>query len=462
MPEVSSHTQPQKAVMPKSWGGEMGALLALGIPMAAAQFVQYLVFFFDTAMIGRISPEDVAAASLGSVIYFALWMLGSGPVMAVSPLVAQALGADQNSTQDARRSVRMALWVIFLMTPVIILLLTFTEPLALKLGQDPEVAEKAGRYVLVLGPGLAFAMGTMALRNFLAALEKTMIPFVLVSIVTALNILLNYILIFGHFGAPRLELVGAGIASSLSYIFGFFLFVLYIRLDKRANSFQIFKNFWKTDWRRFKEVVALGWPISLTTLFEGMLFNAAVIIMGVIGVMEQAAYQIALNVAALAFMLPWGLSMAGAVRIGLAEGAGNKAAVRRCAGVTLIAAVCGIMLMAIPITLAPEFITSLYLDLEKPDNAQVIALVIGFLPIAAAFMLFDASQVAANQLLRGLKDVKWPMVLTGISYWVIGFPIAYYLGLKTDIGANGVWYGLMAGLIAASILLGWRLNRRTA
>ena len=273
--------------------------------------------------------------------------------------------------------------------------------------------------------------------------------------------MLNYILIFGHFGAPRLELVGAGIASSLSYIFGFFLFVLYIRLDKRANSFQIFKNFWKTDWGRFKEVVALGWPISLTTLFEGMLFNAAVIIMGVIGVMEQAAYQIALNVAALAFMLPWGLSMAGAVRIGLAEGAGNKAAVRRCAGVTLIAAVCGIMLMAIPITLAPEFITSLYLDLEKPDNAQVIALVIGFLPIAAAFMLFDASQVAANQLLRGLKDVKWPMVLTGISYWVIGFPIAYYLGLKTDIGANGVWYGLMAGLIAASILLGWRLNRRT-
>ena len=284
----------------------------------------------------------------------------------------------------------------------------------------------------------------------------------MVSIVTALNIFLNYILIFGNFGAPRLELVGAGIASSLSYIFGFSLFIFYIRLDAQANSFQIFKNFWKTDWGRFKEVVALGWPISLTTLFEGMLFNAAVIIMGVIGVMEQAAYQIALNVAALAFMLPWGLSMAGAVRIGLAEGAGNKVAVRRCAGVTLIAAVCGIMLMAIPITLAPEFITSLYLDLEKPDNAQVIALVIGFLPIAAAFMLFDASQVAANQLLRGLKDVKWPMVLTGISYWVIGFPIAYYLGLKTDIGANGVWYGLMAGLIAASILLGWRLNRRTA
>ena len=460
MSQVTSHTQPQKAVMPKSWGGEMRALLALGIPMAAAQFVQYLVFFFDTAMIGRISPEDVAAAALGSVIYFALWMLGSGPVMAVSPLVSQALGADQNSTQDARRSVRMALWVIFLMTPIIIFLLTFTESLALKFGQDPVVAEKAGRYVLALGPGLAFAMGTMALRNFLAALEKTFIPFILVSIVTALNILLNYILIFGHFGAPRLELVGAGIASSLSYIFGFGLFMLYIRLDALANSFQVFQNFWKTDWVRFKEVVSLGWPISLTTLFEGMLFNAAVIIMGVIGVMEQAAYQIALNVVALAFMLPWGLSMAGAVRIGLAEGAENKNAVKRCAGVTIIASVCAIMLMAVPIAIAPEFITSLYLELDEPKNAQAIALIIGFLPIAVAFMLFDASQVAANQLLRGLKDVRWPMVLTGISYWVIGFPVAYYLGLKTSLGANGVWYGLMAGLITASVLLIWRLKRR--
>ena len=460
MSEVTSQNATQKAVMPTSWGGEMRALLALGIPMAAAQFVQYLVFFFDTAMIGRISPEDVAAAALGSVIYFALWMLGSGPVMAVSPLVSQALGADQNSTQDARRSVRMALWVIFLMTPIIIFLLTFTESLALNFGQDPVVAEKAGRYVLALGPGLAFAMGTMVLRNFLAALEKTVIPFILVSIVTALNIFLNYILIFGNFGAPRLELVGAGIASSLSYIFGFSLFIFYIRLDARANSFQIFKNFWKRDWARFKEVIALGWPISLTTLFEGMLFNAAVIIMGVIGVMEQAAYQIALNVVALAFMLPWGLSMAGAVRIGLAEGAENKLAVKRCASVTLFVSVCAILLMAVPIAIVPEFIASLYLELDNPTNAQVIALIIGFLPIAVAFMLFDASQVAANQLLRGLKDVRWPMVLTGISYWVIGFPIAYYLGLKTSLGANGVWYGLMAGLITASVLLIWRLKRR--
>jgi len=278
--------------------------------------------------------------------------------------------------------------------------------------------------------------------------------------VTGMNALLNYIFIFGNFGAPRLELLGAGIASSLSYIFGFFLFVLYMRLDKRSNSFQIFNNFWKSDWPRFKEVILLGGPMSLTTFFEGMLFNAAVIIMGVIGVMEQAAYQIALNVAALAFMLPYGMSMAGAVRIGLARGADNKPAIRRAAGTTLVASILAIMVFAVPVGLFPELTASLYMNLEKPENAAVIAFVVGFLPIATAFMFFDAVQVAANQLLRGLKDVNWPMVLTGISYWLIGFPIAYILALKTEIGANGVWYGLMAGLIAASILLGGRLYKQ--
>lgn len=460
MSETLTHKAPQKAVMPKTWWGEMRALLWIGIPMAFAQFIQFFVYFIDTVMIGRISPEDVAAAGLGSVIYFAIWMLGAGPVMAVSPLVSQAMGADQNDTRDARRSVRMVIWLIFLMTPVIIILLSFTDELLLALGQDPAVSTKAGKYVMALAPGLPFALATMALRNFLAALEKTLIPLGLVAIGTALNGVLNYAFIFGNFGVPRLELVGAGIASSLSYIGSFLIFMLYIRLDNRANSFQIFKGFWRPDWQRLKEVITLGWPISLTTVFEGMLFNAAIIVMGLIGVFEAAAYQIALNVAALAFMLPYGMSMAGAVRIGLAKGAGNKGATRRAASTTVIACIFAIMILAIPVALFPEFTASLYLNLGKTENSEVIALVIGFLPIATAFMFFDSVQVAANQLLRGLKDVKWPMLFTGISYWVVGFPIAYILALKTEVGANGVWYGLMAGLVTASILLGARLLRQ--
>jgi len=450
-------------IFPKTWGGELSVLLKLGLPMAAAQLIQFSVYFFDTVMIVRISAADVAAAALGSVVYFMLWMIGSGPVAAVSPLVSQALGENKDEIRDPRRSVRMAIWVSFMMLPIIIICLLFTESAALKLGQDPEVARKAQGYMLALSIGLPFNLAVMALRNFLAALGKTAVPLILVTLITLINIGLNYILIFGHFGAPRLELVGAGIASTLSAIIGLFLFIAYIGWDKRAKQFELFKRFYKADWPRFKEIIALGFPISITTIFEGMLFNAMVLVAGIIGVMEQAAYQIALNVAALAFMLPYGMSMAGAVRIGLARGARNKLAEKRAASTTLIACVIAIGTFAVSIILFPQQITALYLDNAKPEDVIVAGLVMSFLPLAAAFMFFDALQVGANQLLRGLKDVKAPVWITGISYWAVGFPLGYYLAIHTQHGASGLWYGLMASLFCAAIGLGtrllWQLSR---
>lgn len=445
--------------LPTHWRGELKALLSLGIPMAATQLAMFFVFTIDILMIGRIGPAAIAASSLGAVVYFFLWMVGSGPVMAVSPLVSQALGADQEDRTDVRRSVRMALWVIFLMFPFVLGLILLTEPLCLMFGQDPDVSREAGKYVLALSPGWPFALAIMALRNFLAALGKTKIPLLLVIITTTLNAGFNYLLIFGKFGFPELGLVGAGLASSLSYACSFAMFGLYIQGDKVACKFDLFKRFWKSDWERFRDVIRLGWPMSVTTMFEGMLFNSAVLLMGLIGVMEVAAYQIALNVVALAFMLPWGLSMAGAVRIGLATGAKNQPAKKRAAVTTLLAGIGSIGFLAIIVALIPEIIAGLYLNPDDPKNTIVLALVIGFLPIASMFMIFDAVQVAANQLLRGLKDVKWPMFLTGVSYWVIGFPIAFFLTIKTDVGALGVWFGLMAGLFSASIFLSARLWR---
>lgn len=456
MSTLETGHSPQKVTLPDNWQDEARSLLSLGVPMALTQLAAFAVYTVDVLMIGRISPEDLAAASLGTVIYFALWMVGAGPVMAVSPLVSQALGANQNDTRDVRRSVRMALWVIFLMFPVVFVALWLTEPIALALGQDPGVSAKAADYVLALAIGWPFALGTMALRNFLAALGKTKVPLMLVIVTTLINAGLNYVLIFGNFGVPRLELVGAGIASSMSYTIGFFLFVAYIAIDRQGKTFDLFQHFWRSDWARFREVVSLGWPISMTTIFEGMLFNSAVILMGLIGIMEVAAYQISINVVALAFMLPWGISMAGAVRVGLAEGAGNRNAVKRSATVTMVAAILSVIALALILALFPNGVAAFYLDPEDPANAPVIELVLLFLPIAAAFMVFDAAQVAANQVLRGLKDVQWPMYLCGVSYWLIGFPVAAVLG-ASSLGAVGIWYGLTAGLFAATVLLGGRL-----
>jgi len=450
-------TTSTKTAMPESWGGEMRALLTIGVPMALAQLVQFSPYIADTLMIGRIGPEEIAAAAIGSVLYFLLWMLAIGPISAVTPLVSQALGRDAGERKDIRRTVRMSVWACFLMMPLIIGLLLLTEPIMILAGQDPEVAALAQNYVLVLAPGLPFTLAVMSFRNFLAAIERTLVPFFLVASSALVNIALNWILIFGNLGAPALGLIGAGIASSIACIYSFFAFVAYIKWEEKARSFDLFSNLWKPDWERMRKILTLGWPISVTVVFEGMLFNAGVLIAGAVGVIEQAGFQIALNVASAAFMMPYGLSMAGAVRIGLARGANNNGAERRATTTTILASVIAIGIFALPVAFIPEIVASLYFDMDANDTKPVFDYVVIFLPLAAAFMFFDAVQVACNQLLRGLADVTWPMIITGISYWLIGFPVAYYTALHTEIGAKGIWYGLTAGLIAAFIGLGIRL-----
>ena len=447
----------QKANLPETWGGEMRGLLTIGIPMGLAQLVQFSPYIADAVMIGRIGPTEIAAAAIGSVLYFLIWMLASGPIAAVTPLVSQALGRNTAEKRDVRRTVRMSVWACFLMFPFIIGLLLLTEPLMIFAGQDPEVAALAQDYVLVLAPGLPFTLAVMSFRNFLASIGKTIVPFLLVASAAIVNIILNWVLIFGNLGAPELSLLGAGIASSISGIYGYFVFVIYIKWDEKARAFDLFSNLLKPDWERMGELMKIGWPISVTVTFEGMLFNAGVLIAGAVGVIEQAGFQIALSVASTAFMMPYGLSMAGAVRIGLAKGAANTPAARRASTTTILTSVLAIGLCAVPVALAPHGVASLYFNMKAADTQPVFDYVVIFLPIAAGFMFFDAVQVACNQLLRGLADVKWPMVITGISYWVIGFPIAFYTALYTDIGAAGIWYGLTAGLVAAFIGLGIRL-----
>ena len=440
-----------------AWKREFIALAAIGLPMGLTQLVQFSINTVDILMIGRLGAEALGGAALAQVVFYALFLVGMGPAMAVSPMVSQALGANPDDTVDPRRSVRMGLWVIGAGIPVLSVIFLFTEDIALALGQPPELARLAGPYVLALAPGLVFALGVIILRNFLAAIGRTRAPLVIIAATTLLNAGLNYLLIYGNWGAPRLALVGAGIASSISHAVGFFALVVCINLEPVSRRFHLFDNFLKPDWPRLREVARLGWPIALTMLFEIMLFNGATILMGRLGVNEVAAYQVALNVAAIAFMMPLGLAMAGGVRVGLMAGAGDSDGIRRAVVVSILACIAAIMIVAVPMMFAPRGIAQLYLETNDPANAALIALVTSFLPIAAAFALFDAIQVAAGQALRGLKDVRVPMIMTFFSYWVIGFPVAVWLGLVTPMGASGVWWGLLAGLAAAAILLGGRL-----
>ncbi len=439
------------------WRREFIALMSIGLPMGLTQLVQFSINTIDVLMIGRLGPEPLAAAALGLVMFYVLFLVGLGPAMATAPMISQALGADADDVRDARRSVRMGLWAVGIGAGALSLIYLFAEEIALALGQPRELARLAEPYALALAPGLPFALGVIVMRNFLAAIERARAPLVFIILTTALNAFLNYLLIYGNWGFPRLELVGAGIASSISHAAGFFALVLYANIEQRGRRFALFENFLTPDWERLREVVRLGWPISVSIGFEAMLFNACVFLMGRIGVNEVAAYQVALNVAALAFMMPLGLSMAGGVRVGLMAGAKDQTGVRRAAALSIMSCVGAITLVAVPMLIAPRAIAELYLEAADPTNAAVLGLVASFLPIAAAFALFDATQVAAAQALRGLKDVRVPMVIAGVSYWVIGFPVAAWLGLGTPLGAVGVWYGLLASLISAALLLGGRL-----
>ena len=453
--DIPTHARTE---LPDSYPGEIRALLALAVPMSLTQVIQFAVFVADTMMLGRVGKEAVAAAALGSLIIFLVWMIAAGPVNAVTPMAAQALGRDRDAHTDVRRSVRMCLWAIALICLPLGGILLFTQPILLALGQDAEVSRLAAHYAWAAAPGLPLALAIMLLRNFLAALDETLKPMWIVAGTVLINIGLNFVLIFGMFGLPALGVVGAGLASSIAYAISLALFVVLIRRHARARRFDVFQNLHRFDAERFSEVVRLSWPISLTTMFEGMLFNVAVLVMGLIGVAEQAAYQVGLNVAAMAFMVPWGFAMGGAVRIGLAEGAGNAPARTRAAVSTLVISALLMAGIAWFTATQGELIASLYFGFEpKADDIAVRALVVLFLPVAAAFMVVDALQVAANQLLRGLKDVTVPVFITGVSYWVIGFPLCWYLAFHSPLGAVGVWWGLAGGLLAAFIGLGTRL-----
>ncbi|MBY0421784.1 MAG: MATE family efflux transporter, partial [Parvularculaceae bacterium] len=445
---------------PKPWRAEYRALFALGAPIALTQLVQMSVQTVDVLMIGRLGAEPLAAAALGVVFFFTVFIVGLGAGVAITPMVSQALGRDPDNVDEVRSAVRMGLWLAAMIFPFGFVFMANATAIARLLGQPDHLAELAGPYVLALSPSLFFMTGVSILRNFLAAIGRTRAPLIFIIATTFLNAGLNYLLIYGSFGFPRWELVGAGIASTISHGFGFLALVLFCRFDEKARRFRVFRDLFKPDWPRLREVVALGAPIAVTIAFEGMLFNSCVFLMGRIGVDEVAAYQVVLNVASIAFMAPLGFSMAGATRIGLAAGAGDQEGVRRAAVATVVVCAASMVLFWLPIMPFPSALVGFYLDVDRPENASVVALATAFVPVAAAFALFDATQVAFNQCLRGLKDVRAPMVITGVSYWLIGFPLAFWLGLRTDAGAVGVWWGLLVALGFVSLWLGLRLFRQ--
>lgn len=451
---------PLTETRPASDRAELSALLRLSAPLVGANLLQMAVSAVDVIFVARLGTIDLAAATLGVFLFNLSMYALIGLTSAAAPLIAAELGRRKHAVREVRRSVRMALWVGVAASVVVMAILANGERLLLLADQDPRVASSAGRFLDILL--LAVIPGVVAgvLRTVAAALGRPGWAFAVTGLALALSILANWLLVFGNAGFPRLGLEGSAIASVVSTTGMVLAYLLIFFTDRRLRRYRLFGRWWRPEWSRAREIVRLGVPIMLTWLFEGALFGGAAILMGLIGVTEVAAHAVALNIAAVAFQVPFGVAQAATIRVGLAFGAGDVAWVAR-AGRTALALGIGFMgVSAIAMWLAPRLFISAYIDVDAAQNAAVVPLALRYLAVAAVFQLVDGAQAVAAGVLRGLQDTRVPMLVALFGYWVVGFGTAAALGFGTELAGTGIWIGLAAGLLAVSVLLLWRWHAR--
>ena len=315
------------------------------------------------------------------------------------------------------------------------------------------VAAMAQDYLRIAGFGMVPALLIMVLKSYLAALERTQVVFWVTLISLGVNVVLNWMLIFGHWGAPELGVRGAAIATLTVQSIGALLLALYAAWQPALREYELFHRFWRPDWQAMRKVFRLGLPVGLTGLAEGGLFQASALMMGWLGAEALAAHGIALQLAALTFMVHLGLSNAATVRVGRADGARDLRALRDSA-ITGVVISFGFGVAVVTLFLSiPETLVALFLDMSKPGSAAIVAFGAQLVAVAALFQMFDAMQVMALGLLRGVQDTRVPMWLASVSYWVVGIPASYLLAFPLGFGGVGLWLVLVVGLACASVLL---------
>ncbi|WAP67673.1 MATE family efflux transporter [Jiella pelagia] len=405
-----------------------------------------------------MARSSLAAAVLATQTFFLVFMFGAGFAHAAIPIAAGAQG--RGDVRGVRRSIRMSVWVLILYGALVMIPLSFMEPILLLLDQEPETARLAGDY-MVLGQWSMFpALIILSLRAYLTVVNRAYLMLAVIVAGALANAGFNWIFIFGHLGAPAMGIVGAAMATLLSNMLMAGLLVGYTVFAPALQRYELYARAWRPDWPAFFEVVRLGLPISATIIAEVALFAISSIMVGWLGTVPLAAHGIALQIASISFMIPLGLSNAASVRVGIAHGRQDRIALQR-AGNTAIFIGGGIALCAAALFwLWPEGLIRLYLDPANPASADVLAAAVPLLLVAAVFQIADALQAVGAGVLRGMKDTRVPMVIALISYWLVGMPIAYVLAFPLGLAAPGIWWGLASGLAAAAVLMNWRYVRR--
>ena len=436
------------------------ALLVLGLPLIGSHVARLAIGVADTVMVGWYDVDALAALVIATSMQFVLFMLGSGFAIALLGVLANALARADDV--QVRRATRMALWLSIAHALLIMPLLWWSGPILLVLEQAPVVAGFAQDYLRISGWGVGLILCGMVLNSYLAAMERTQILLWITVAGIPVNVALNWLLIFGHWGLPELGVRGAALASVAVQAMQLALMLAYALWLPQARRFALMQRFWRPDWGALRHVLWLGLPVGITAVAEIGLFSLASVMMGWIGIVALAAHGIAIQIAGVAFMVHLGLSNAATIRIGQTQGHGDIVAMREISLTVLwLSALVAAVVIAIFLTM-PQVLVGAYLDLTNPQSAEILALASFLLIWAAAFQLADALQAIALGLLRGVQDTRVPMWITAFAYWGIGMPAAYLLTFTLDHGPGGVWAGLTIALVVAAVLLLWRFWRGLA
>lgn len=432
---------------------EARATLTLALPIIGTQLAQMAIHTTDVWLLSHYNAEALAAGALGVAVFSFLWMLGLGLAMATPALAAQARGRDPNDIDGVRQAVHDGLIATGVVGVICTGILLVMEPFLRLIGQPEELVTLAAQFMQAVSGMFIPAIWFMVLRGFVAVLERPRSALLLTLLAVALNAAVNAVLIFGFWIVPPLGVVGAGIGSSLVNLIVLLLFFWYIARDPQFASYHLSRGWWRTTRSRMIAFLRIGAPISLALSAEIGLFSAAALLMGRLGTVEVAGHQVALQWAALAFMVPMGLGQAATVRVGLATGARDIFGAARAGWIAITMGISFMFCTALIFHFAGTHLISVFL---RDSSAPVYGLALAYLGMAALFQLVDGAQGVANGALRGLKDTAVPMVMTLVGYWLIGFPVAIWFGFFTPLRGIGVWAGLVVGLAVVAVMLLWR------
>lgn len=453
-------SQPLGGTAPATAGAEMRALVALATPLVVANLLHMAIYATDVIFVARLGTTELAAATLGVYLYSVIMWALIGLTGACAPVIAAELGRRRHAVRQVRRSFRMAMWLSVVASVPFIVLLLNGERLMLLADQDPVVAARAGAFLDILVLAMIPATASGVMRVTASALGRPGWATAITGVALGVNLLGNWLLVFGHGGFPALGLEGSAIANVVTNLAMLAAYAAVLTFDRRMRRYRLFGKWWRTEWSRMREIARLGIPIALTMTFEGALFSSAGFLMGLIGVTEVGAHAIALQIAAIAFQVPFGVAQAATIRVGMAYGARDRVWIARAGWVALAGGVGFMAVTASLLVLFPRAFISIYVDPDAPENARLVVLALQYLVIAAFFQLFDGAQAVAAGVLRGLQDTRMPMIIAAFGYWVVGFGIAVLLGFGAHWQGFGIWIGLAAGLAAVSVLLLWRWMRR--